>query len=69
MTKHEPILPNLAGKCNDPSQHPSCYSKSFVAVIVDVKQEKTHHQKIEKNHVNVRLKGIQKARQRFLNLL
>jgi hypothetical protein len=36
---------------------------TFVAVMVDVKQEKRHHQK--ENYVNARLKGLQKARQRF----
>ena len=40
-------------------------SQSFVAVIVDVKQEKRHHQKCEGNHVNAHLKRLQKARQRF----
>ena len=40
--------------------------QSFVAVIVDVKQEKTHHQKSEENHVHAHLKRLQKARQRFL---
>ena len=38
----------------------------FVAVILDVKQEKTHYQKSEENHVNVRLERLQKARQRLL---
>jgi len=44
-------------------------SQSFVAVIVDVKQEKRHHQKRGENHINAPLKRLQKARQRFLHPL
>jgi hypothetical protein len=36
-------------------------SQFFVAVMVDVKQEKKHHQKSEKNPINAPLKGLQKA--------
>jgi hypothetical protein len=38
----------------------------FVAVSVDVKQEKMHHQKSEENRVNARMKRLPKARQQFL---
>ena len=38
---------------------------SFVAVRVAVKQEKTHHQKGEENHVNAHLKCLPKACQQF----
>ena len=38
---------NLTRTCHDPSQHASYCSRSFVAVIGALKQEKTSHQKCE----------------------
>ena len=47
----------------------STKAEPSVAVIVDVKEEKRHHQKREENPVNAHLKQLQKARQPFLHPL
>lgn len=52
---------NFTIKRHSTSLHHSCYSRSFVAVMVDVKQEKRHYQKSEANHANASLKRLQKS--------